>query len=239
LKNGKYKLQIAVVESNNDQQNPVIEDTATVEGDFEVKNSPSNAFSLVLDRQVISQEETANALLKVSSKDAVSSINTVIYFNANLTKAENVALGSSIKQDDIDSYSLKTDNLTGEIFVNIKFKQGRELKGAADLVAFTLRGKVPGATQVGFKESKLSDANGNAIVSLFLPTQIAVNKAENPWDINRDKKVDDTDLTLFKQAFGSGPKDSTYLPLADFNMDGIIDGKDLIILLSHFGETYP
>jgi len=188
---------------------------------------------------VISQEETANALLKVSSNDAVSSINTVIYFNANLTKAENVALGSSIKQDDIDSYSLKADNLTGEIFVNIKFKQGRELKGAADLVAFTLRGKVPGATQVGFKESKLSDANGNAIVSLFLPAQLTVNKAENPWDINRDKKVDDTDLTLFKQSFGSEPKDSTYLPLADFNMDGIIDGKDLVILLSHFGETYP
>jgi len=239
LKDGEYKWQIAVVESNNDQQNPVIEDTATVEGDFEVKNSPSNAFSLVLDKQVISQEETANALLKVSSNDAVSSINTVIYFNANLTKAENVALGSSIKQDDIDSYSLKADNLTGEIFVNIKFKQGRELKGAADLVAFTLRGKVPGATQVGFKESKLSDANGNAIVSLFLPAQLTVNKAENPWDINRDKKVDDTDLTLFKQSFGSEPKDSTYLPLADFNMDGIIDGKDLVILLSHFGETYP
>ncbi|BAL81672.1 S8 family serine peptidase [Caldisericum exile] len=239
LKDGKYKWQIAVVESNNDQQNPIIEDTATVEGDFEVQNSPQNSCLILLDKQTIAQEETSNAILNASLRDAVSSLSTVISFNANITKAENVALGSSLKTDDIDSYSLKVDNLTGEIFVNIKFKQGHELKGNVSLVSFALRGKIPGTTQVGFKESNITNANGNSIFSVFLPTQIKINKAEKPWDLNRDKKVNDSDLALFKQAFGTEPKDLNYLPLADFNMDGIIDGKDLVILLSHFGETYP
>ncbi|MGB9770215.1 S8 family serine peptidase [Caldisericum exile] len=239
LKNGTYVWQVAVVESNNDQQNPIIEDTATVEGNFEIQNAPQNTCSVSLDKRSIAQEETSNATLSVSLSDAISSVNTIVYFNANIVKAENVALSSSLKPDDVDTYSLKVDNLTGEIFVNIKFKQGHELKGNSSLVSFTLRGKVPGTTNVGFKESSVTGVNNNGILSVFVPTQITINKAENPWDLNRDKKVDDVDLALFKQAFGSEPKDSNYLPLADFNMDGVIDGKDLVILLSHFGETYP
>lgn len=239
LKDGKYKWQIAVVESNNDQQNPIIEDTATVEGDFEVKNAPQNSFSIFIDKQSIVQEETANVILKLSSNDPVSSINSTVFFNANLVKAENVIVGSGVKQDQIDSYSLKVDNLTGEIFINIKFKQGQEVKGNIDLISFSLRGKVPGVNNIGFKESKINDPTGNDLLFVFSPMQITINKAQNPWDLNRDKKVDDEDLALFKQAFGSEPKDSNYLPLADFNMDGVIDGKDLVIMLSHFGETYP
>jgi len=239
LTDGKYKWVVAAVESNNDQQNPVIQDAAKVEGEFEVKNAPKTKVSIVIQKDTVTQEEVSVGSVKLETKEKVASFKGTIFFNANLLKVESVTQGEILKQDDVEKFDYKVDNLTGEIFVDIVMKQGHEITGSGNLLTFSFRGRVPGGSSVGFKESMLAHQDKTSIACVFLPWHITVNKAENPWDLNRDKKVDDADLKIFMTAFGAEPKDPNYIPLADFNMDGIIDGKDLFVLASHMGETYP
>lgn len=54
-------------------------------------------------------------------------------------------------------------------------------------------------------------------------------------DIDRDGRVDGTDLVLFAVRFGSQRGDSRYRAFADFNGDDAVDGRDLAILSSNFG----
>ena len=239
LADGGYKWVIAAVESNNDQQNPVIQDAAKVEGEFEVKNSPNTRLSVIIPKNTVTQEEVSTGSVKIETTEKISKFKGTIFFNANLMKVESVTQGELLTQESIETFSYKIDNLTGEIFVDITRKEGKELTGSGNLLNFSFRGRVPGTSSIGFKESSLNLKDDTAVLSVFLPSYVIVNKAENPWDLNRDKKVDSEDLKAFTLAFGTEPKDESYLPLADFNMDGIIDGKDLIILASHFGENYP
>ncbi len=57
-------------------------------------------------------------------------------------------------------------------------------------------------------------------------------------DLDRNDRVDGRDLELLARAYGSSWTDAHYLPLADTNYDGIIDGSDLIDLGINFGLTY-
>jgi len=239
LTDGKYKWVVAAVESNNDQENPVIDDAAKVEGEFEVKNAPKTKLSIVVTKDTVTQEEVATGSVKLDTSEKVASFRGTIFFNANLLKVESVSQGEILKQDDLDKFNYKIDNTTGEIFVDITMKEGHEITGSGNLLTFSFKGRVPGDSSVGFKESVLAHQDKTSIACVFLPWYITVNKAENPWDLNRDKKVDSEDLKIFSAAFGTEPKDLNYLPLADFNMDGIIDGKDLVVFAFHIGETYP
>jgi len=57
-----------------------------------------------------------------------------------------------------------------------------------------------------------------------------------PGDIDVSGRVDGVDLVLFARSFGSTAAEIHYLPEADFNRDDIVDGEDLAVLASHFGE---
>jgi len=239
LTDGRYKWVVAAVESNNDQQNPVIQDAAKVEGEFEVKNSPKTKISVIIQKNTVTQEEVSTGSVVIETQEKISRFKGLIFFNANLMKVQSITQGRLLSQDSVDKFSYRIDNLTGEVFIEIVMKEGKEFTGKGDLINFSFRGRVPGISTVGFKESLLALKDNTEVLSVFLPSHVIVSKAENPWDLNRDKKVDYQDIELFKTAFGSEPKDYNYLPLADFNMDGVIDGRDLVIVSSHLGETYP
>ncbi|MCI0479949.1 dockerin type I domain-containing protein [Candidatus Uhrbacteria bacterium] len=51
-------------------------------------------------------------------------------------------------------------------------------------------------------------------------------------DVNRDRTVDDVDLSLFTRAW------TTYTPYADFDEDGTVDDTDLSLLASHWGTAF-
>jgi len=55
-------------------------------------------------------------------------------------------------------------------------------------------------------------------------------------DVNRDGKVDATDLVLVKAAMGTKPGDSNWDPDADLNMDGVVDASDLAIVGLNIGQ---
>jgi parallel beta-helix repeat protein len=56
-------------------------------------------------------------------------------------------------------------------------------------------------------------------------------------DINGDGTVDNEDLTLLAQAFGSIPTTPTWNPQADFNKDNIVNITDLYLLAKNYGNT--
>ena len=66
-----------------------------------------------------------------------------------------------------------------------------------------------------------------------LPRQIPPSKTL-PWDINNDGVVDNYDLILVSENYGT--KNLTH-PKADVNKDGQVDITDLLLVASHFGES--
>ncbi|MCG8637550.1 MAG: cohesin domain-containing protein [Desulfobacterales bacterium] len=55
-------------------------------------------------------------------------------------------------------------------------------------------------------------------------------------DINTDNRVDGRDLTILARAFNTDPGDTDYNCLANLDRTGAIDGDDLVILSSNFGN---
>jgi parallel beta-helix repeat protein len=58
-------------------------------------------------------------------------------------------------------------------------------------------------------------------------------------DVNRDMKVDMSDVETSLAVFGSYPSHPRWNPIADINSDGRIDIGDIIIVLTNFGQHYP
>ena len=56
-------------------------------------------------------------------------------------------------------------------------------------------------------------------------------------DINTDFTVNNEDLDLLNQAFGSTPSSGNWNPDADLNKDDLIDGLDLFLLGKNYGKT--
>ena len=58
-------------------------------------------------------------------------------------------------------------------------------------------------------------------------------------DVNGDRTVNITDLTAFRNAFGTISTDTSFLPFLDFNGDGVINLTDLTQFRSRFGVILP
>jgi len=56
-------------------------------------------------------------------------------------------------------------------------------------------------------------------------------------DANWDGMVDDTDLDICIDAFGTQPYMSGWNPDCDFNNDDLIDGRDVSFIAENYGET--
>lgn len=239
LKDGTYKWVVAAVESNNNEMDPKVEDAAKVEGTFKVVNAPKTEVAISTKDSSIVQENTTDASILMTVDGKASSFNGVIFFDPNIMQVSNVKEGDFFKSGGDTEFSAKVDNMTGEIFINVSLKNGKTVSGKGTLATFTIKGRLPGKTKIGFESSKLEDESGKVIKTVFEPTFITIEKAKNPWDLNRDKVVDDKDLAILQSVFGLQANNPKFLPLADFNEDGIIDGKDLLIFAQHYGETYP
>jgi hypothetical protein len=58
-----------------------------------------------------------------------------------------------------------------------------------------------------------------------------------PGDVNRDGKVDHSDLFEMSQAYGSIPSRPQWNPNCDFNNDELINASDLFVLGKNYGKT--
>ena len=240
LDEGTYKWEVAAVESNNDVQNPDIDDAAVFDGEFKVVNAPETMATIAVEKDSIVQGDTVATNVNITVSDKLSSVSTVVTFDATKLSIDpdSITEGEFFSGSGETVFDYRLDNFTGELFITISMKEGTAKAGKGTLLSFNMLGKGVGTSKIGFKEALLSGAEGE-ILSLFIPTVLTVTEAPNPWDLNRDNTVDNKDVELFKKSFGNGTGDPDYNPQADFNGDSVVNGKDLIILAVHFGEIYP
>lgn len=79
--------------------------------------------------------------------------------------------------------------------------------------------------------------NKKALLLLLLVAVLFVKPAfAVVGDVNKDGKVDITDVAIVSKAFGSTPSSPKWNPLADLNGDGVIDIGDLATVTAHFGQ---
>jgi len=66
-------------------------------------------------------------------------------------------------------------------------------------------------------------------------------KPQNPLfgDMNYDFSIDMRDIAVAAWALGSHPTHPRWDNQADINQDGRVDMKDLVLIASNFGKTYP
>ncbi len=234
LDDGTYKYQIAAVESNGSETNPKIDDAATATGTFIVVNAPKNKVFYSLGKGTLTQGNTENITVNANFNTGLSEIKMTLTFDPAILSIEkdSVKIGDFYKGADA---VFNVDNTTGELLADIK---GNLKAGAHPLFTFEVKGKNAGKSKLGFRETMLTDSNGKNVLGLFIPKFIEIKEAPNPWDLNRDGKVDEKDVAIFEKSFGTQAGNPNFNPQADFNRDGVIDGKDLIILARHIGETY-
>ncbi len=70
----------------------------------------------------------------------------------------------------------------------------------------------------------------------YASVQAAVLSATNRGDIDASGRTDGLDLVQLALAFGSMLGETRYNPEADINVDGIVDGFDLDVLIQFFGQ---
>ncbi len=236
LDDGTYKYQIAAVESNGSEVKPVIDDAAVATGTFKVINAPKNKISAVPSTSAAVQGTTFNVAINGNISSPLKELKMTVTFDpsAFIVQENSIKLGKLFENTTVKP-AFKVDNIVGEISVDL---QGNIPVGSGNLFTFKAIAKNTGRTKIGFRETSLTDASGNNVLSLFIPGFINIKEAPNPWDLNRDGKVDEQDVQIFEKSFGAQVGDPNFNPQADFNHDGIIDGEDLLILARHIGETY-
>lgn len=56
-------------------------------------------------------------------------------------------------------------------------------------------------------------------------------------DLNEDNLINSADYSIAKQAYGATQASTNWNPNIDFNLDGVINGLDLAIILKNMGKT--
>lgn len=84
-----------------------------------------------------------------------------------------------------------------------------------------------------FYNASLTDAEVLALYQSFVPPPSC------PGDINGDRVINTTDLTLLLLRFGETAAPGSPAAAADLNADGVVNTSDLVLFLSRFGNACP
>lgn len=103
-------------------------------------------------------------------------------------------------------------------------------------LTFTPTTPLAGAVLVGLRSRDLNLPTPNATdknVARFIVAGTTILGG----DLNRDGRVDGSDLVQLARRFGARSGENRFLAAADLSPDGLIDGSDLAVLASNFGKT--
>jgi len=208
-----------------------------------------NTFQVNAVVAAIVSVETAKTVTKGSSFSAVISVADVadlagfqlgISFNPTMLEAVKVEEGALLKSIGVTYWvQPKIANTAGTVTSIVCARTGpTTASGSGTLATVTFNAKGAGMASVKLMVQNvvLSDSRGRVIPVKRLDASIEVIEFPT-WDVNKDRKVDVTDLVLVVQNFGqviTPPVD----PNPDVNGDGIVNIADLILVGQHFGEVY-
>ena len=127
-----------------------------------------------------------------------------------------------------------SDDNRGDIWFNVSYQIPITTDSTVTLSTIYFVVKTRGETQFDFYYSHLLDSLENGIAH---EVSNGYFRNFNPYDINRDKKVDMKDIGIAAQAFGSYPGHPRWNPDADVDDDDDVDLFDISLIATHFGET--
>jgi hypothetical protein len=174
--------------------------------------------------------ETIEVMLTVDSVDqSINAIGGTVTYATDTLEVVSISASSSVVdlwiQQPAESYETGSIPFSGVIKPPGFFGVGGEV------FKLFFRSKQEGTAIIDIKQPQVlaDDGQGTAIPTTVQPAMlnILVTQLSGTADIDRDGKVDFTDLSILMANWGT-PKNLK----ADLNGDGIVDIKDLSILLS-------
>jgi hypothetical protein len=178
------------------------------------------------------------AAIKVENVTELAGYQMGISFDPVILEAVKVDEGGFLKGAG-STYWLQPviDNAKGKItgIASARTSQGGA-NGSGTLASVTFKAKTVGNSQVKLENVRLSDVKGTTIPVKLMDSGVNVTGIP-PWDVNKDKKVDVTDMVIVGQNFGktiTTPMD----PNPDVNGDGVVNVYDFVLVGQHFGEVY-
>lgn len=175
----------------------------------------------------------------INSNSVIAKTNEIfkVTFTQNDVKINNIR--GSIE---FDSELMKLYKIVGNDISYSTLEEGKILFKIdtikeGSLFTMIFFGKKEGETEIILRNLSLN--NGSIVLENLLSSKIILLKRSYPvWDINQDGACLIDDFILFSKSFGSYYGDSDYNSFCDFNMDGKVDGLDLIEFSIHFGEIF-
>ncbi len=174
----------------------------------------------------------------ISTNSVTAKTNEIFKIDFNLNIKVNNARGS-IEYDPEYIKLLKMDGneINYSIVVDGKIIFKVDNIKSDKLFSMIFFGKKEG--EINIKLININFNNGEIILENFESDKIFILKRNYPvWDINQDGICYVEDFIEFSKTFGSYFGNENYNSFCDFNMDGKIDGLDLLDFSIHFSENY-
>lgn len=103
----------------------------------------------------------------------------------------------------------------------------------------SIAGLTVGSTYTAYLKGKAQIATASAFLMGANETVLNNNQALNllSGDLNEDNLINDADVVIFKQAFGSTASSPNWNPEADFNVDGVITALDYAVMAKNINKS--
>ena len=153
-----------------------------------------------------------------------------VLFNPKVLGFFYISEGDILRKDGGQtSFLIPTIDNTGLIVFVITRTSPGGVSGNGVLIRITFRAKNIGESMLALQNIKLRNASGEEIP--FLLTNGTIRVIPKKEDVNKDGKVDISDLVLVGKHFGQVPPTNER---ADINKDGKVDISDLVLVSLHF-----
>lgn len=123
-----------------------------------------------------------------------------------------------------------TNNPTYLLSFNVDVPDSGEYKG------LSLAGLTQGSKYTAYLKARAQIATTSAFLLKPSVTDIGVLNLLT-GDLNEDNIINSADYSIIKGAFGTNSKSKNWNQIADFNLDGVINNFDLIIVIKNFNKT--
>jgi len=234
LKDEKYYYKISYLEANNDEStidmHPVIlRDEKS--GSFNVLNRRTNYLNIYLEEgktPLLKKGEDFWVDLSFKADQSLTTLFISFKYDQFLLKILEIEQGEVALNENV---TFVDSVQPGTVYVTLSGEIGEtgivarvHLEAIENGVDFIYLGYVSSSPQEYF---------------ILRPLKYKTSDYSRIWDVNNDKKVDDFDVDIFRESFGLNKNEANFNLGCDFNRDGIVDGKDFLILTEHYGELYP
>ncbi len=197
----------------------------------------SNGEDAPLQAKIIAPDTTVtqgdNFTVDISAEqvDNLNRFQLDVLFNPKVLEFFFIREGDILRKDGGQtSFLIPTiDNNTGLIVFVITRTSPGGVSGNGVLIKITFRAKNIGESMLVLQNIKLRNASGEEIP--FLLTNGTIRVIPKKEDVNKDGKVDISDLVLVGKHFGQVPPTDER---ADVNKDGKVDISDLVLVSLHF-----